>query len=153
MLISSSLVRQSFVAAQSSPQESKNANSTSGSGLPIRDTLSLGSSSSGLSTNLKWAGIAVAAGAIGYAGSVAHNIPYVGPVVSGVVGAVSGASVGALAGAAAGKHAKLGALAGLVTGAIAGATCGGTLAGNIGMAIAGATVPVGGLVAIFSSAS
>lgn len=117
------------------------------------DKVTLGFSSSGLESNLKFVGIIAGSGAIGYAGSAAHNIPYIGPVISGAVGAISGASVGALAGAKLGGKEKLGAIAGLVTGAIAGATCGGTLAGNIGMAVAGATVPVGLVMAILSGAS
>lgn len=101
--------------------------------------------------NVKIAGISVATGALGYAGSVAHNIPYVGPIISGVAGAISGAAVGAIGGTVANKSPIAGAAVGAIAGSIIGATYGGTAAANIGMAVAGATVPAGLLVGIFST--
>lgn len=92
-----------------------------------------------------------ACGALGYAGSVAHSIPFVGPAVSGVAGAIVGASAGAsLATATKGQNVKLGALVGAVGGAIVGASYGGTTFGNVAMGVAGATMPYGLLVGIFS---
>lgn len=106
---------------------------------------------SGSKNDLAWVGISAAFGGLGYLGSLAHGIPYVGPAISGIAGAVVGASAGAAAAAALpGEHVKVGALAGLVGGAILGANTGGTTATNIGMAVAGATVPFGALIAVFS---
>lgn len=79
--------------------------------------------------------------------SVAHNIPYVGPFISGV----AGASVGAIGGTVASKSPIAGAAVGAIAGSIIGATYGGTVAANIGMAVAGATVPAGLLIGVFST--
>lgn len=82
---------------------------------------------------------------------MAHNIPYVGSTISGLGGAVVGASAGALvASALPGERVKTGAVLGLVGGAIVGSTLGGTLAGNVALGLAGATLPVGLLLAVFS---
>ena len=122
--------------------------------VELQDKVSVGGSHSELTNNLKWAGVAGVCGALGYAGSVAHGIPYVGPTLSGIAGAVFGASAGAAAAAALpGEHIKTGAVIGLVGGAIVGANFGGTTAANVAMSVAGATVPVGLLTAIFSAAS
>lgn len=104
--------------------------------------------------NLKLGAVAAACGGLGYAGSVAHAIPYVGPAISGVAGAIVGASAGAsLASALPGERIKTGALLGAIGGAILGASGGGTLAGNVAMGVAGATAPYGLLLAVFSGAS
>lgn len=101
--------------------------------------------------NLKIGAAAAVCGGVGYAGSIAHNLPYVGPAVSGVAGAVVGASAGAaLAAVLPGEKVKAGAFLGLVGGAILGASAGGTLPANILMGVAGATMPVGLLIAVFS---
>jgi len=101
--------------------------------------------------NLKIGGVAAACGAVGYGGSMAHSIPYAGPVISGVIGAVVGASAGAsLAAALPGEKIKTGALLGLVGGAILGASGGGSTAASVAMGVAGATVPFGLLMAVFS---
>lgn len=104
-----------------------------------------------LVNNLKIGGVAAACGAVGYGASMAHSIPYAGPIISGVVGAVVGASAGAsLAAALPGEKIKTGALLGLVGGAILGASGGGSTAANVAMGVAGATVPFGLLMAVFS---
>ncbi|MBX3170020.1 MAG: hypothetical protein KF760_21625 [Candidatus Eremiobacteraeota bacterium] len=104
--------------------------------------------------NLKLGAVAAACGGLGYAGSVAHAIPYVGPAISGVAGAIVGASAGAsLASVMPGQRIKTGALLGAISGAIVGASGGGTLAGNVAMGVAGATAPYGLLLAVFSGAS
>ena len=103
--------------------------------------------------NLKIGGVAAVCGGIGYGGSIAHSIPYVGPAISGIAGAVVGASAGAsLAAAMPGQRIKTGALLGLVGGAIVGASAGGTTAANVAMGVAGATMPFGLLMAVFSGA-
>ena len=104
--------------------------------------------------NLKIGAVAAACGGVGYAGSVAHSIPFVGPAISGVAGAIVGASAGAsLATVLPGQHIKTGAVLGAVGGAILGASAGGTVAANVAMGVAGATAPYGLLVAVFSGAS
>lgn len=104
--------------------------------------------------NLKIGAVSAVCGGIGYGGSVAHSIPYVGPALSGIAGAVVGASAGAsLAAALPGQRIKTGALLGLVGGAIVGASAGGTTAANVAMGVAGATMPFGLLMAVFSGAS
>jgi hypothetical protein len=101
--------------------------------------------------NLKIGAAAAVCGGIGYGGSVAHSIPYVGPALSGIAGAVVGASAGAsLAAALPGEHIKTGAVLGLVGGAIVGASAGGTMAANVAMGVAGVTMPFGLLMAVFS---
>lgn len=104
--------------------------------------------------NLKIGAVAAACGGVGYAGSIAHSIPFVGPAISGIAGAIVGASAGAsLATVLPGQHIKTGAVLGAVGGAILGASAGGTVAANVAMGVAGATAPYGLLVAIFSGAS
>ena len=112
------------------------------------------SSSSSLMDNVKLGGVTLACSGVGVAGSFAHNIPYVGSTLSGVAGAIVGASAGAcIAAALPGENIKVGALAGLVGGAILGATAGGTTLGHVALGVAGATIPFGLLMAVFSSAS
>lgn len=107
--------------------------------------------SSEMINNLKIGGVAAACGAVGYGASMAHSIPYAGPIISGVIGAVVGASAGAsLAAALPGEKIKTGALLGMVGGAILGASGGGSTAANVAMGVAGATVPFGLLMAVFS---
>jgi hypothetical protein len=104
--------------------------------------------------NLKFGAVAAACGGLGYAGSIAHSIPYVGPAISGVAGAIVGASAGAsVASALPGERIRTGALLGALGGAILGASGGGTLAANVAMGVAGATAPYGLLLAVFSGAS
>lgn len=110
--------------------------------------------SSDTKNTLAFVGVAATTAAVGYGGSLAHNIPYMGPAISGVVGAVVGASAGAsLAAALPGERIKTGALLGMVGGAILGSSAGGSTAANVAMGVAGATVPYGLLMAVFSSAS
>ena len=110
------------------------------------------SNNSSLVDNVKLGAVTLACSGVGVAGSLAHSIPYVGPTLSGVAGAVVGASAGAcLAAALPGENIKAGALVGLVGGAILGATAGGSTLGHVALGVAGATVPFGLLMAVFSS--
>lgn len=150
MLISSSLP-QTRLASSAPIQNSAAAPSKDAAALDRFEFSDRFSSKFINSDNVKIAGISVATGALGYVGSVAHNIPYVGPIISGVAGAISGASVGALGGAIANKSPIASAAMGAIAGSIIGATYGGTTAANIGMALAGAAVPAGLLVGAFST--
>ena len=114
----------------------------------------VGPSRSSIKSNLAFGAASVVCGALGYAGSIAHAIPYAGPAISGIAGAIVGASAGATAAMKLpGERIKTGAVLGLVGGAILGATSGGNVATSAIMATAGATMPVGLLVAVFSGAS
>lgn len=102
----------------------------------------------------KLGGIMAVCGGVGYLGSAAHSIPYVGPVISGGVGALAGASAGAtVAMALPGERIKTGAVLGAIGGAILGSSSGGHVATNVLMAAGAATAPYGLLLAVFSGAS
>ena len=98
-------------------------------------------------------GAAVLSGAaLGYAGHAAYSLPTFGPAVSGVIGAAVGASAGTALTLASGIHPqplKAGALIGMTAGALVGIAAGGTTPAGICMALAGATVPVGLLAALW----
>ena len=146
------IATQSFQAPQVQAKPAQVAPATSESAPEVQDTVS--HSHSELKNNLKLGAVSAVCGALGYAGSVAHAIPFAGPAISGIAGAIVGASAGAaIATKMPGEPIKAGAVLGLVGGAILGASGGGNPATSAAMAVAGATVPFGLLVAVMSGAS